>query len=69
MRVRAHDCFGTIVRVKRKGVFELLCNECFRPYAVLDKQGLSVESDHGKKDRNVAPLKTLKWMISEVEKV
>jgi hypothetical protein len=63
-----HDCFGTIIQRKRKGVFEFLCSECFRPYATLTVRGLAVDSKHGsKKDKNSASLKTLKWMIAEVE--
>jgi len=69
VKVKIHDCFGTIIRQKRSGTFEFLCDECFRPYAQLSLHGLKTDSRHGSKtDKNVASLKTLKWMISEVEK-
>jgi hypothetical protein len=63
-----HDCFGTIIREKRKGVFEFLCDDCGRPYASMSVKGLKVKSKHGSKnDSNSVPLRALKVLIKEIE--
>lgn len=66
--MKQHDCYGVIVRSRRRGVYEFLCIECGRPFMTLSKDGLRVESKHGsEKDVNVASLKALKFLIKEVE--
>jgi hypothetical protein len=63
-----HDCFGTILRSNRRGVYEFLCDDCGRPYATLSIRGLKVESRHGaKRDTNRVSLNALKIAIREVE--
>jgi hypothetical protein len=64
-----HDCAGSIVRISKGGSVNFLCVHCGRPFAILDKRGLIIQSKHGKnKDENVIALKALKVMIAEVEK-
>lgn len=64
-----HDCFGVILR-SGGGVFTLVSGQTGKVYASLNKDGLKVIKGSGKRrEENTIPLKALKVLIREAEKV
>lgn len=62
------DCFGVILR-SNDGAFTFVSAETGKVYATLDRGGLKVQRDRGKaKEVNVIPLKTLRVLLSALEK-